>query len=273
MGMMTMAKPKETQLAGRFWVDKGGSGFLGRGRVELLERIAEHGSISAAARAMKMSYKAAWEAVDAMNNLADEPLVERSVGGRHGGGTRLTAAGRRTINLFRVIEEEYRRFLGNLSAGISDFDRFYELMRRFSLKTSARNQFRGEVAQLTLGAVNAELIVDLPGGIALTSILTIEAVESLGLKEGMPVHALFQESSVLVAAAEQPTLTARNCLHGHVVRCQEGAVNGEVTVEIDGGQAVTAIITNASIRRLGLKEGAPAWVYVKASDVLLAVND
>ncbi|WP_147073343.1 winged helix-turn-helix domain-containing protein, partial [Sulfuriferula plumbiphila] len=62
-------------------------GRRGKGRIELLEKIGELGSISAAAKALGLSYKAAWEAVEAMNNLSEAPLVERVAGGRHGGGT------------------------------------------------------------------------------------------------------------------------------------------------------------------------------------------
>lgn len=269
-----MAKVRETRLDGRVWVDKDGISFLGHGRVELLEKIAEHGSISGAARAMKMSYKAAWDAVDAMNNLSDEPLVVRVTGGRHGGGTRLTEHGYRTVVLFRRIEAEYRRFLAGLSEGIGDFDRFYELMRRFSLKTTARNQYQGRVRRLVRGAVNSEVEVELTGGDQVVAIVTNEGVDCLRLAEGAEVYALFRESSVIVTREDATLKTsARNRLCGEVARCQEGAVNGEVAIRLDGGRTVTSIITNESIRTLGLKEGARACALIKASDVILAVNE
>ena len=73
--------------------------FVGRGRIESLRRIGEAGSISRAAKEMGMSYKQAWDAVDAMNNLAERP-VQRQVGGRHGGGTEVTDEGRRLIAVY-----------------------------------------------------------------------------------------------------------------------------------------------------------------------------
>lgn len=76
---------------------KGDRPFLGPSRIELLEAIAEHGSIVKAAKAVGISYKTAWENIETMNNLADAPLVERLVGGKEGGGTRLTAQGQQTI--------------------------------------------------------------------------------------------------------------------------------------------------------------------------------
>ncbi len=266
-------QPKETRVGGRLWLEKGEESFLGGGRIELLEKIAEHGSISAAARAIGMSYKAAWEAVDAMNNLADEPLVIRETGGRHGGGTRLTDHGRRIVELFRVIQGEYDRFLGGLSAAIGDFDRFFDLMRRLSFKASVRNQFQGRVLYLVSGAVNSEVVVELSGGDRLVSIVSNESIEQLRLKEGDPVHALVKETSVILLVEEDGAKSsARNKLCGTVVRCQEGAVNGEVVIELAGGRRVTAIITNESIHNLGLKEGAYACALIKASDVILAVS-
>ncbi len=75
------------QIDGRFWLTKEGQSFLGAGRIELLEHIDKIGSIHAAAKEMKMSYKAAWERINGMNLLADHPLIERTTGGKGGGGT------------------------------------------------------------------------------------------------------------------------------------------------------------------------------------------
>ncbi|TXT37018.1 MAG: molybdate transport system regulatory protein [Comamonadaceae bacterium] len=80
-----------TQLTGKLLIDTAMGSFLGDKRIRLLEAIDKTGSISQAAKAVPLSYKAAWDAVDDMNNVAPEPLVKRAAGGRHGGGTELTA--------------------------------------------------------------------------------------------------------------------------------------------------------------------------------------
>ena len=74
-------------LDGEIWMTVGGENLGGPNRIALLAKIAECGSITQAAKAIGMSYKAAWDAIDAMNNLAGEPLVERLAGGKGGGGT------------------------------------------------------------------------------------------------------------------------------------------------------------------------------------------
>ncbi len=85
--------------------------YLGEGRIALLKAIEENGSISSAARSMNMSYKKAWESIDSMNTLSEEPLVMRRTGGSGGGGTIVTDAGKQAIQLFENIQEKCREFL------------------------------------------------------------------------------------------------------------------------------------------------------------------
>ena len=240
--------------------------------LELLERIDATGSISSAATAMGMSYKSAWQAVEAINNLSEQPLVERKTGGQKGGGTTLTNYGRRVVGAYRRLELEQAQILKALGSAIDDFDEYYHLIRRYDMKTSARNQFAGKVKNVKMGAVNAEVIVDVGGGSTLVAVITNESVEHLKLEIGSEVYALVKAPWVIVATSEGCKTSARNELHGTVVRCQEGAVNGEVIIELPGGKSVAAIVTNDSIESMGLKVGVKASALIKASHVILAVN-
>jgi|GEM_PF-241373 len=96
---------------GRVWIDGTEGTFLGYGRVVLLERIREHGSITKAAKSMEMSYRRAWQMVDSMNRQASSPLVALSTGGRGGGGARLTAEGEEAIWAFWTFYEDLQQFL------------------------------------------------------------------------------------------------------------------------------------------------------------------
>lgn len=250
--------------------------LLARGRrwdhLELLERIDASGSISAAANAMGMSYKAAWQAVEAMNNVSEQPVVARQSGGKHGGGTTLTEYGRRVVAAYRRLEHERERALAHLNEIMDDFDEYYRVIRRFDMQTSARNQFLGKVKTVKPGAVNAEVILDIGGGDELAAIITMDSVEHLGLKPGMEAYALVKAPWVILTTDDSLKTSARNRLCGTVVRCQEGAVNGEVIVELPGGKTVAAIITHSSIQSLGLKVGVRACALIKASHIILAVN-
>ena len=99
---------------GRFWLTLDGRNFLGRGRVELLQRIRETGSISKAAKAMKMSYKAAWDAVDAMNSAWPNPLVESGPAGSH-----LTEDAERLITAFQRAEAQHAQYLAQLATDLT----------------------------------------------------------------------------------------------------------------------------------------------------------
>lgn len=107
------------QVWGRFWVTRNGNNLIGRGRVTLLKKIAETGSISQAAKSMKMSYKAAWDAVDAMGKTLGEPLVTTSTGGRGGGGAQLTTKAHRIIAAFDAMELSHQQILQNLAAAFN----------------------------------------------------------------------------------------------------------------------------------------------------------
>jgi molybdate transport system regulatory protein len=100
-----------TRIKGRVWLEKEGETFLSWGRVVLLERIREKGSIAAAARSLSMAYSHAWTLVADMNRLAGEELVSRTFGGRHGGRAWLTPAGEAAITRFWDLVGCFREWL------------------------------------------------------------------------------------------------------------------------------------------------------------------
>jgi molybdate transport system regulatory protein len=95
----------------RLRIDFEDAGYVGPGKVTLLEAIGRTGSISAAAREMGMSYRRAWLLVDATNTMFRRPVVSTSAGGKHGGGAELTEFGRELIGRFRAVEAEAHRAL------------------------------------------------------------------------------------------------------------------------------------------------------------------
>jgi molybdate transport system regulatory protein len=98
-------------LNGRVWVETADEKILGRGRVELLERIQASGSIRQAALQMKMSYKQAWDLVNHMNDRFGQPLVISHRGGKGGGNAVITDHGLKVISHFRTLEQKLQEFL------------------------------------------------------------------------------------------------------------------------------------------------------------------
>lgn len=110
--MKALLLPTQTyRLNGRLWLETDEGRFLGIGRLQLLEHIAELGSISKAAQAMGMSYKRAWDLVSSMNTQAAAPLVSTQTGGSRGGGAVVTAAGHAAIVTFQELQARFQAFM------------------------------------------------------------------------------------------------------------------------------------------------------------------
>ena len=263
----------DTGVSGSLWMHRDHREFLGADRISLLEKIGELGSITKAAKSVGISYKTAWDAVNLINNLAEKPLVDRLAGGKGGGGTSLTVEGKNIIVQFKTIQEEHRKFLGNLEKRLGDTDSLFQFLRRISMKVSARNTFSGSVAAITQGAVNAEVTLSLKGGIPLTAVVTNGAIENLGLKVGSEAYAIIKASSVIIGTdLHDAKVSARNIFCGTIAKIIEGPVNTEIDVEIGGGNTVSAVITHGSSERLELKVGGHACALFKASSVIIGVS-
>ena len=257
-------------LDGAVWMKVGDENLGGRGRVGLLRAIADKGSITQAAKAMGMSYKAAWDAVDTMDNLAGEPLVARSSGGRGGGSTQLTPRGLQLIERFSQIEAIHRRFVQMLSDEAIDLTSDLDLLRILNMKVSARNQFSGVVTAVKTGAVNDEIELTVGQNTRIVAVVTRESTESLGLQVGRQAFALIKASSIIIASdVDGARLSARNQIHGTVVSVIPGAVNAEVVLKIEGGGRIAAIVTNPSIESLELEAGKRAVAIFNAASVIL----
>ncbi|WP_374580967.1 TOBE domain-containing protein [Pseudoduganella sp.] len=264
---------KEVGLRGEVRITLDGQDFGGQQRVALLASIASHGSITQGAKAIGMSYKAAWDAIDTMNNLAGEPLLERSAGGKGGGGTRLTQRGARLVANFRRIEYEHNVFMQHLSRQAQGLADDFLLLQTMKMKTSARNQFSGTVTAIRRGAVNDEILLRIVGGQEIVAIITQESSEALGLREGSAAFALVKASSIILATGQGSKLSARNQLRGTVCRVQPGAVNSEVSIALPGGGTVAATVTRDSEQALELEVGMEATALFKASSVIIGVPD
>jgi molybdate transport system regulatory protein len=256
-------------------LSKGACGHVGSQRIALLEAVGQRRSIAAAAKAAGLSYKGAWDAVQALNNLFDRPLVAARAGGRHGGSADLTDEGVAVIAAFHAVEGELGHVLGELERRLarSPSQPLRTLIWSLGMKTSARNAFRGVVETVTDGAVNVEVVLEIGEGARIVAVVTRHSVEDLGLVPGRHAIALIKSSFVILASSGGALRTsARNSLIGTVTRMERGAVNDEVTLDIGGGKSLTATLTHESAQALDVREGARLTALIKASHVILAVE-
>src|SRR5690349_24762785 len=153
-------------------------------RIALLQHIAEQGSITRAAKSAGLSYKAAWDAIDELNNLAQKPLVERSVGGKGGGGAKLSAEGERVLRLYQKLQALQAQVL-EAAEEASDLD----LLGRLMLRTSARNQLHGKVVAIDAQGRNDRIRLELAEGLLIDAQITHDSTLRLELETGTEVVA------------------------------------------------------------------------------------
>lgn len=251
---------------------RGGRATVGRDRIRLLEAVARTGSISAAAQAVGLSYKAAWDAINAVNNLLPRPAVAAQTGGRHGGGTVVTEDGQALIASFHLLEDRLARVAAALADSAAPPDPL-TLLGTIGMKTSARNAFRCTVEDIRSGGVNCEVILRLTDDQTLAATITEASLRELDLAVGTPVVALVKAPFVMLATgAAPPAVSTRNRLAGTVSRREDGPVSSEVALDIGGGKTLVSVVTRDSADRLGLVPGTPTWGLFQASHVILAVD-
>ena len=265
-----LSLPSPIHLEGSIWLKTGTENLGGQSRITLLGLIAEKGSITQAAKAMGMSYKAAWDAIDTMNNLAGSALVERSSGGRGGGSTRLTPWGRELVERFRRIEAIHQQFIHTLNEEAEHFTADLNLLRILNMKMTARNQFSGTVTAIRSGTVNDEIELSCGQNITIIANITHESTASLGLTIGAPCFALIKASSIIMAdALSGMHFSARNQLQGTVIAITAGEVNSEIVLALKGDLRIAATVTRSSADTLAFEIGKPATALFKASSVIL----
>lgn len=244
---------------------------LNEKRIELLRQIDQLGSLSAAAKAVGLSYKGAWDVIDAINNLSDTELVCRVSGGRGGGGSTLTTEGKKVLQMYDLFAGAHERFMEDLSRHSENPQDAYNFLRRMTMKTSARNQFSGEIISIHHGSVNDEVTLQLSGGDEITAIITRDSVKTMELSVGKKAYALIKASSVILSDEKPHGISARNILSGTIERIVLGGVNAEVILALSGQTRLAAVVTRESVSNLELREGASAWAFFKASSVILGV--
>lgn len=210
-------------------------------RVEILRSIHQGGSISEAARANGVSYKAAWQAVETLGNLAGLPLLEKLVGGSGGGGARLTPAGLQVLEAADVLSAAREEALRKLRTGAKAPDSKLRNFAGLALRTSMRNQLPCVVGQVSKVQGAAHVQLHIGSNQQLVSRITLESLQLLGLKKGMPVLALCKAAAVTIA----PTIVAIggiNLLKGKVTRRIGTKADRQVSLELPSGLQIAGFM-------------------------------
>lgn len=259
----------KAQLHGNIFLLTDNQQSFASAQIELLRAVQACGSISKAAKMAGISYKTAWDRIDAMNNMSAKPLVNRSTGGAKGGGTTLTELGVQVVEGFEALQKEHQLFLERIGDKLQSLNDVANFIRGESVKASARNQFVGIVKNIALGKVNAEVEVDIGVNQSVYSVVTMDSVNTLPIHVGDEVIVLVKAPTVMISTDVDLKTSARNCLTGVVSRVNEGTVNSEIILDLGEGKAICAIITDVSARELKLEQNIQASAIFTSTNVVL----
>lgn len=226
------------KVEGRLWLDIDGQGTAGLGRIKLLEMIDDTGSIKKAAESMGMSYKAAWDNINTLNSVYGKDLVERTTGGRGGGGTKLTEHGRslvKTYNYYRRIHELY----------LTDISRM--------------NCIEAVIKETGSGYAVAETA----SGDSFACTLLDE-----NIKTGNKVSLFIKPADIILINNDNFEASARNLVKTKVKSIKDENGISEIILLTDKGTAISVSITSKSAQKLGLAKGSEIFALFKTASVL-----
>lgn len=238
-------------------------------RISLLKHIALSGSISQGAKDAGISYKSAWDAINEMNQLSEQTLVERATGGK-GGGAVLTRYGQRLIQLYDLLAQIQQKAFDVLSDDDAlPLNSLLAAISRFSLQTSARNQWFGTITARDHSLVQQHVDVLLADGeTRLKVAITAQSGERLGLDEGKEVLILLKAPWVGITQDDAIAQAADNQLQGTISHIERGAEQCEVLMTLPDGQTLCATIPTENSATL--QEGANVTAFFNADRVIIA---
>ena len=187
--MKSMATHSKHKLLCKIWLECEGKPLLGKGGAQILEAVQEVKSISNAAKKVGMSYRYVWNYLAKIERTLQEPVVQTFRGGRRGGGgAHLTKLGEKLLKEYKRVED----YVGE----ILDDETYWEAV---GLKISARNRLKGTVKEVDKGVVTAKIKIKTEKPVAITAIISKEAVEELDIKTGDKVEAVIKATEVMIA--------------------------------------------------------------------------
>lgn len=239
-------------------------------RIALLKQIEQTGSISQGAKNAGISYKSAWDAINEMNTLSEQTLVDRATGGKGGGGAILTRYGQRLIQLYDLLAQIQQKAFDVLSDDDAlPLDSLLAAISRFSLQTSARNQWFGTVTARDRDQVQQHVDVLLADGTTRLKVaITAQSGERLGLDEGKEVLVLLKAPWVNITRDANQAKAADNQLHGAISHIARGDERCEVLMTLPDGQVLCATVPLAEAE--DLTQGATVTAYFNADRVIIA---
>lgn len=248
--------------------------FANPRRIALLNAIHQTGSISKGAKLAGISYKAAFDAVKDMNLLAGSTLVTSEKGGKGGGGAELTRFGLRLVQMYELLNQIQDMGLKALNDESAPLDSLLGVMSRFSLQTSARNQFFGRIGSIERHSLHDRVTITLTDTHNIYATITHGSTVKLKLVKNKDVVALIKGPAITVCSEENMIHGKRdrfdNQLLGTITSIHQDTKSTEVAIALNDDITVCALVDNQDLIEENLRVGMSIYALFKSNQVTIA---
>ncbi|TCK01909.1 molybdate transport system regulatory protein [Volucribacter psittacicida] len=241
--------------------------FVDPKRIRLLQEIAQCGSINQAAKNAKVSYKSAWDHLQAMNDISPKPLLERNTGGKNGGGTQLTQYAIRLLQLYELLIQTQQKAFEILQDESIPLTNILNATARFSLQSSARNQLFGKVKIIEQHNAQTLIGIDIAGLSQLIyATITQKSAVRLQLILNKEIMLMFK-APWLKLSTQQPTpLTRKNSFKGQISAITTQGTHQEIVVQVGNDIEFCALVNKPNDFQLN----QVVWTYIEPESIILA---
>lgn len=241
--------------------------FVDPKRIRLLQEIAQCGSINQAAKNAKVSYKSAWDHLQAMNEISPKPLFERSIGGKNGGGTHLTTYGKRLLQLYDLLVQTQQKAFAILQDETIPLNNLLNATARFSLQSSARNQLFGKVKIIEKQNAQTMVGIDVRGLSQLIyAVITEKSAERLQLIVNKEIMLMFKAPWIQVFTETIKSPSVKNKFKGEIVSINTQGKQQEIVIQAAENIQFYALSNNSQTYQLQQQ----VWLYIEPEAIILA---
>ncbi|AWX13619.1 molybdenum-dependent transcriptional regulator [Mergibacter septicus] len=235
-------------------------------RIELLRQIKNCHSINQAAKLANVSYKTAWDNIDAMTKVSPQPLLERNIGGKNGGGTQLTVYAERLLQLYELTTQLQEKAFAILHDQNISLDNLLIATAHSSLQSSARNQFFGEVISYQQQGIQTLVKIHIEGlEQAITASITAQSYQRLKLHPGKEVMLMVKAPWVKLFPLESLTNKQKlNYFIGTVISTTQNQAHQEVVVQL--GENLSCCATTEHI----FTSGDKVHLHINPEQIILS---
>lgn len=236
--------------------------FVDPKRIRLLQEIKQTGSINQAAKNAKVSYKSAWDHLEAMNEISPKSLLERNTGGKNGGGTTLTNYAERLLQLYDLLEKTQQKAFSILQDETIPLDNLLSATARFAPQSSARNQFFGKVVQLQLEDAHCYVDIAVEGiPQPIRTSITVPSAERLQLTLNKEVMLMIKAPWIKL---HKQAVSLENCFAAQVVQIENKGKQGELILLIGNNIHCFATCNNEEVY-----SGQHVWISIEPEQIVL----